>query len=63
MYYFKKFDNAIVVSANNIVIINNQHKRWTEFQQALKEVEKLYEERREIWKRLNEMANNVNKKN
>ena len=54
--------DAIVVSANNVVIINNQHKRWPEFQQALKDAEKLYEERYEIWKRLNEMANNASKK-
>ena len=54
--------DAIVVSANNVVIINNQHKRWPEFQQALKDVGKLYEERHEIWKRLNEMANNASKK-
>ena len=54
--------DAIVVSANNVVIINNQHKRWPEFQQALKDAEKLYEERHEIWKRLNEMANNASKK-
>ena len=54
--------DAIVVSANNVVIINNQHKRWPEFQQALKDAGKLYEERHEIWKSLNEMANNVSKK-
>jgi hypothetical protein len=54
--------DAIVVSANNVVIINNQHKRWPEFQQALKDAGKLYEERHEIWKRLNEMANNASKK-
>ncbi len=55
--------DAIVVSANNVVIINNQHKRWPEFQQALRDAEKLYGERREIWKRLNEMADIANKRN
>ena len=54
--------DAIVVSANNVVVINNQHKRWPEFQQALRDAEKLYNERREIWKRLNEMADNASKK-
>ncbi len=54
--------DAIVVSANNVVVINNQHKLWPEFQQALRDAEKLYNERREIWKRLNEMADNASKK-
>ena len=54
--------DAIVVSANNVVVINNQHKLWPEFQQALRDAEKLYNERREIWKRLNEMADNTSKK-
>ena len=52
----KEFANAIVVSANNTVIINNQHKLWPEFLQAL-------EDAREIWKRLNEIAKNTNKRN
>lgn len=59
----KEFANAIVVSANNTVIINNQHKLWPEFLQALEDAGKLYEERREIWKRLNEIAKNTNKRN
>ena len=59
----KEFANAIVVSANNTVIINNQHKLWPEFLQALENAGKLYEERREIWKRLNEIAKNTNKRN
>ena len=58
----KEFANAIVVSANNTVIINNQHKLWPEFLQALEDAGKLYEERREIWKRLNEIAKNNNKR-
>lgn len=56
----KEFDNAIVVSANNHVVINNHNKLWPEFMQALADAEKLYEERREIWKRLNEIAKNTN---
>ena len=40
----KEFDNAIVVSANNTVVINNQHKLWPEFLQALEDAGKLYEE-------------------
>ena len=59
----KEFDNAIVVSANNTVVINNQHKLWPEFLRALEDAEKLYEERREIWKRLNEIAKNTKKRN
>ena len=59
----KEFDNAIVVSANNTVIINNQHKLWPEFLQALEDAGKLYEERREIWKRLNEITKNTKKRN
>ena len=59
----KEFDNAIVVSANDTVVINNQHKLWPEFMQALADAGKLYEERREIWKRLNEIAKNTNKRN
>lgn len=54
--------DAVVISANNVVVINNHHKCWPEFQQALTDAEKLYEERREIWKRLNEMADNVSKR-
>ena len=59
----KEFANAIVVSANNTVIINNQHKLWPEFLQALEDAGKLYEERREIWKRLNEITKNTKKRN
>lgn len=59
----KEFDNAIVISANNTVIINNQHKLWPEFLQALKDAGKLHEERQEIWKRLNEIAKNTYKRN
>lgn len=59
----KEFANAIVVSANNTVIINNQHKLWPEFLQALEDAWKLYEERREIWKRLNEITKNTKKRN
>ncbi len=59
----KEFDNAIVVSANNHVVINNQHKLWPEFLQALTDAGKLYEERREIWKRLNEIAKDTKKSN
>ncbi len=54
--------DAIVISANDVVVINNQHKRWPEFQQALRDAERLYNERQEIWKRLNEMADNANRK-
>ena len=59
----KEFANAIVVSANNTVIINNQHKLWPELLQALEDARKLYEERREIWKRLNEITKNTKKRN
>ena len=59
----KEFDNAIVVSANNTVVINNQHKLWPEFLRALEDAGKLYEERLEIWKRLNEIAKNTKKRN
>ena len=59
----KEFDNAIVVSANNTVVINNQHKLWPEFLQALEDAGKLYEERREIRKRLNEITKNTKKRN
>ena len=59
----KEFANAIVVSANNTVIINNQHKLWPELLQALEDAGKLYEERREIWKRLNEITKNTKKRN
>ncbi len=58
----KEFDNAIVLSANNHVIMNNSHKHWQEFQQALADAEKLFEERREIWKKLNEKINSSNRK-
>ncbi len=57
----KEFDNAIVLSANNYVIMNNSHKHWQEFQQALTDAGKLYEERREIWKKLNDRINNPKK--
>ena len=60
--YRKEFDNAIVLSANNHVIMNNSHKHWQEFQQALADAGKLYEERREIWKKLNEKIYNSNRK-
>ena len=59
----EEFDNAIVVSANNTVVINNEHKLWPEFMQALADAGKLYEERREIWKRLNEIAKNTKNRN
>ena len=59
----KEFANAIVVRANNTVIINNQHKLWPEFLQALEDAGKLYEERQEIWKRLNEITKNTKKRN